>query len=282
MNLGAHMSIAGGLDKALLRGAQVGCTTIQIFTKNSNQWRTKDIKDEELTLFLERSKETKISPVIAHDGYLINLGTINEENKRKSVESLTEEIERADLLKIPYLVMHPGSHLKTGEQSGIQRIASNLNLVLEKTKKCQTMVLLETTAGQGTNLGYTFEQLAEIISLIKDNQRVGVCLDTCHIFAAGYDIRDKKSYEQTMKEFETILGLKKLKAIHLNDAKKDLGSKIDRHEHIGKGCIGLAGFKNLLNDPRLKDIPMILETPKSEDLKEDKENLKTLRSLIKN
>jgi len=281
MKLGAHMSIAGGVSEALLRGQELNCHTIQIFTKNNNQWQAKPISKDEADLFALRLKETKIFPVISHDCYLINLASVNQDTEQKSIAAFTDEILRADLLNIPYLVMHPGSHLQAGEKAGINRIAKNLNTIFKQINKTKTMILLETTAGQGTNLGYKFEQLAEIISLIKDKEKIGICLDTCHIFAAGYDIRDKKNYQKTFSEFDKIIGLDKLKVIHLNDSKKDLGCKVDRHEHIGKGFIGLNGFRLLLNDERLKDIPMVLETPKSPDGNADLENLDVLRKLIK-
>lgn len=281
MKLGSHMSSAGGVDKALLRGQKIGCQTIQLFTKKNNLWKAPQITEEERSLFFANIKQTGISPVVAHDGYLINLGTPHEENLKKSLEAFIDEIKRAETLNIPYLVMHPGSHLNSGEEAGLKRIAANLNTALKQTKDARVIILLETTAGQGTNLGYKFEHLAEMIALINNKKRIGVCLDTCHIFAAGYDIRDKQSYTDTIKKFDTVIGLDKLKVIHLNDAKKDLGSKVDRHEHIGKGAIGLGGFKLLLNDERLKEVPLILETPKDKEMIEDIENLRVLKSLLK-
>jgi deoxyribonuclease-4 len=198
----------------------------------------------------------------------------------KSCNSLKEEMERCNTLKIPNLVMHPGSHVGSGEETGLSKIAANINKLLAELKDNTVTLLLETTAGQGSNLGYTFEQLAQIIDQVEDKEHIGVCLDTCHVFAAGYPITDLKDYKKTMKSFDNIIGLDRLRIIHMNDSKKELGSKRDRHEHIGQGFIGLEGFRNIVNDPRLKKVPMILETPKEDDLEEDRENLKTLRGLV--
>ncbi len=279
MILGAHMSIAGGVDKAIERGASIDCDAIQIFVKNNNQWFAKEQTKEEIERFKKLQKETNIF-VFAHTGYLINLASPKEDVYEKSMESMLGEIIRCQKLDIPYLVLHPGSHLGTGEETGIKKIIKSLNKLFKETKKSTVKVLLETTSGQGTNLGYKFEHISEIIAGISEKTRTGVCFDTCHSFSAGYDIKSKDGYKKTMEEFDKIIGIKNLLAFHINDSKFPMGQKKDRHEHIGQGFLGLEAFENILNDKRFKNIPMVLETPKDEDLKEDVENLKTLRSLI--
>ncbi|OGL38517.1 MAG: deoxyribonuclease IV [Candidatus Schekmanbacteria bacterium GWA2_38_11] len=281
MFIGAHMSIAGGVDKAVERGSSINCTTIQIFTKSNTQWRTTPLKKKEVENFKKNVEITKISPVFGHNCYLINLASPDPEIYRKSIDTLLIELERSEILGLPYLVMHPGSHMGAGEKAGIERIAESLNKIFEKIKGYNVRVLLETTAGQGRSVGYRFEQLAEIMALVEFKEKLGVCLDTCHIFAAGYDIRSKYGYEKTTAEFNSIVGIDKIKAIHLNDSKKELGSKVDRHEHIGKGFIGLETFRYIMNDERFRLVPKVLETPKGEDMKEDVMNLKVLRGLIK-
>lgn len=278
--LGAHMSIAGGVDKSFLLGEEVGCETIQIFNKSNNQWHAKPLKTEEIESFKNNRERTGIEPVVAHDSYLINLASPDEGLLKKSREAFLIEMERCEILEIPYLVMHPGSHVGSGVETGLARIAESLNWLHDQTSGYRLQVLLETTAGQGTNLGFNFEQLSTIIKKVAAQERLGVCLDTCHVFAAGYDIGSEQGYADTWKQFEDVLGLDRLKVIHLNDAKKDLGSRVDRHEHIGAGAIGLEGFRRLVNDERLTHIPMILETPKGTDYAEDKENLAVLRGLI--
>jgi len=278
--LGAHMSIAGGVQNAPLRGRTAGCDTIQIFTKNSNQWKAPPLQQQAKQDFLQNLDKTGIAPVFAHNGYLINLASPNPELYEKSFNAMRDEIERAEFLQLPLIVIHPGSHTGDGEENGLKRIARSLKKLLKQTSGCSVRIALETTAGQGTNLGYTFEQLKSLIEQTA-NERIVVCFDTCHTFAAGYELRTRTGYKETMDRFEEVIGFDKLAVIHLNDSKKELGSKRDRHEHIGQGCIGLQGFKNLLNDPRFKNIPMVLETPKGPELKEDIENLKILRSLIK-
>jgi deoxyribonuclease-4 len=281
MLLGAHMSIAGGVFNAPLDGKKATCDTIQIFTKSSNQWKAKTLGDDEIARFFEEQKNTGVTVACAHDSYLINLGSPDDELYNKSIEAFGIELERCHVLKIPSLVMHPGSHVGSGEETGLKRIAESFNKLFSKQPDNKTIVCLETTAGQGTNLGYRFEQLAEIIEMVEDKSRMGICLDTCHLYASGYPLKEEKEYKATIKQFDTILGLERLKVIHLNDSKKGLGSKVDRHEHIGKGELGLEPFRHLLNDRRMAKIPMILETPKGEELLEDIENLKILRSLIK-
>jgi deoxyribonuclease-4 len=275
------MSISGGVFNSLLYGEELGCTTIQIFTKNNNQWNAKELTTEDVKKFFESQNKTKITPVIGHNGYLINLASPKEEVYKKSMESMLIELKRAELLGLPYLVMHPGSHLGSGEREGIKSISRSLNQLLKKTKGFKVKILLETTAGQGSSIGYRFEHLAEIIEKVKEGKRLGVCYDTCHTFAAGYDIRTKKAYQATFKEFDKVIGLSKLKVFHMNDSIKDLGSRVDRHEHIGEGKIGLEGFRLLMNDKRWEEIPKILETPKEEGTGKDIRNLDVLRSLVR-
>jgi deoxyribonuclease-4 len=271
------MSIAGGAFNALLDGEKLGCTTIQIFTKSSNQWRAKELGEEELSRYHAEQKRTGISPVIAHDSYLINLGSPDEALLAKSREAFKIEMERCELLKIPYLVTHPGAHMGQGEEDGLKKIASSLDWFFDNTGDLKAKVAIESTAGQGTSLGNRFEQLARIVELCKQPDRVMVCIDSCHIFAAGYDISNEDGYEKTISEFNRIIGLKRLVAIHLNDSKKGLGSRVDRHEHIGKGLIGEKAFGFFMKDKRLEKIPKILETPKENEM--DKVNLGILRRL---
>ena len=280
MRLGAHMPITGGVDKAVLRGHEVGCDVIQIFTRSPRQWRPRTLKDDEVMRFQENQRQSGIDPVIAHDCYLINLGSPDEELWRKSLGVFVEEMGHCQALNIPYLVIHPGSHVGTGEEAGLRRIAQALDEAHSETEGYRVEVLLEITAGQGTNLGYSFEQLAQLLALVADDSRLGICFDTCHAFAAGYELRTREGYEAAFQGLDELIGLPRLKCIHLNDAKGDLGSRLDRHEHIGHGSLGLEAFRMLLNDARLKDLPMVLETPKGPEFAEDKENLKVLRSLI--
>jgi deoxyribonuclease-4 len=279
--IGAHMSIAGGVYNSLTFGKELGCTTIQIFTKNNNQWKAKELTGEDVKKFKENQKKTGISPVVGHNGYLINLASPKEAIYRQSLDSMLIELKRAELLALPYLVIHPGSHLGTGEKAGIKKIARSIDWLHRETKGFRVKICLETTAGQGSAIGFRFEQIAEIIERVKENQRLGVCYDTCHTFAAGYDIRTKTSYESTFKEFDKLIGLEKLKVFHMNDSMKDLNSRVDRHQHIGEGKIGLEGFRLLMNDPRWEKIPKILETPKEGGTEKDKKNLNVLRKLAK-
>ncbi|MFI5253500.1 MAG: deoxyribonuclease IV [Bacteroidota bacterium] len=279
--IGAHESIAGGVYTAFERAESVGCATLQVFTKNSNQWAAKPLTEEDIANYKSAASKSTIKPVVAHDSYLINLCAVSPEILKKSREAFTDELQRCEALGIPYLNFHPGGHMGRGEEDGIKYIIESLNIAHEQTKGFHVKSVIETTAGQGTTLGYRFEQLKAMINGVDEPERMAVCIDTCHIFAAGYDIATPEAYERTMKEFSDIIGFNKLAAIHVNDSKKGLGSKVDRHEHIGKGAIGIGGFRNLMNDPRLKKIPKILETPKGEDLAEDRMNLATLRKLIK-
>jgi len=281
MLFGAHESIAGGVYKAIERGKQATCDTIQIFNKSNNQWRAAKLQSDDIDRFFELIEETGVTVATSHTSYLINIASPDPALNEKSYKSLKEEMERCETLKIPNLVMHPGSHVGTGEEAGMNRIAENINRLFDELTDNNVTLLLETTAGQGTNLGYTFEQLAYIIDRVENKEKIGVCLDTCHIFAAGYPLADPNDYRKTMKSFDKIIGLDCLKIIHINDSMKEFGSKRDRHEHIGKGLIGLDGFRNIVNDKRLEKTPMILETPKGEDLAEDIENLKVLRGLVR-
>lgn len=277
--LGAHTSISGGFYKSIEKGIKIGATAIQIFTKNNKSWTGKEITLKEINKFKETQKKSNIKYVIAHSSYLINIGSPNKETEEKSVESLEKEVKRCEQLGIPYLVIHPGAHLKNTEEECLQQIARNLDIILNKCSGT-THILLETTAGQGTNVGYKFEHIKKIRSLSKEKHKIGVCIDTCHIFAAGYDISTPNGYNKTIDEFSKIIGLKNLKAIHLNDSKTELGSKKDRHENIGKGKIPLKIFALIMNDPRLEKIPKILETPVQNSDEYAKE-IKLLKSLIK-
>jgi deoxyribonuclease-4 len=278
--LGAHQSIAGGVEKSLERGQAVGCDTIQIFVKSPNRWVSKPLADDNIVAFGEMVKETGIWPVFAHALYLINLATPDDALWQKSLDALADDLERCELLGLPGLVIHPGSHMGSGEEEGIARIAAALDEVHKRLPGYEVQVWLEVTAGQGAHLGYTFEQLRAMIDSVKAPERLGICFDTAHAFAAGYELRVPEGYEATWAVFDQVLGLDRLKAIHLNDSKRELGSRVDRHEHIGKGLLGLEPFRFLLNDPRFRGIPMTLETDKGPDLAEDRENLEVLRSLV--
>jgi len=281
MLLGAHMSIAGGVYNAVLDGEKAGCDVIQIFTKQPNQWKAKVLTDDEIARFFEEQKRTGVITVCAHTSYLINLGSPDDELYQKSIDAFKIEMERCEVLKIPQLVMHPGSHVGSGEEAGLKRIAAAFNRILDEMQDGKTSICIETTAGQGTNLGYKYEQLARIMDMVENKERISVCLDTCHIYSAGYPLQDPRKYRETLKAFDDTIGLKRLKVIHCNDSKKPFGEKKDRHEHIGEGELGLEPFRNMMNDRRLNKVPKILETPKSDDLHEDIENLNILRSLIK-
>lgn len=278
MRFGAHMSIAGGIDNAPLRGREVGCDTIQIFTKNNNQWKAKRLLKEEIQRFKKNQKETNISPVVVHTAYLINIASADEKIYQKSLDALSIEMERTEALGLPYLVLHPGAHLGSGEKNGLDKIIQSLNILHKKAKNFKMKILLETTAGQGTSLGYCFEHFACILEGVKEKNRLGMCLDTSHVFAAGYNIKIKKGYEETMKLFDSLIGIDKIKAFHVNDSKRPLGSRVDRHEHIGRGFIGKNGFKHLLRDERFSSLPMILETPKDFE-GADRKNLRVLRRI---
>ena len=281
MLFGAHESIAGGVFNAVILGQKATCDTIQMFNKSSNQWRAKKLESKEIDEFFRQIELTRVTVSVSHTSYLINIASPDQALNKKSFDALKEELERCGVLKIPNLVLHPGSHVGSGEETGMNLISENINRLFEALPDGKVCLLLETTAGQGTNLGYTFEQLAYMIDRVEDKKRVGVCLDTCHIFAAGYPIIAPKDYKKTIKHFDDVIGLDRLRIIHVNDSLKEFGSKKDRHEHIGKGHIGLDGISNFVNDKRLAKVPMVLETPKEDDLVEDIENLRVLRSLVK-
>ena len=287
--LGAHLSIAGGLPRAVDRAEASGCRALQIFTKSAGQWRARELPPEEIALFRRRVRETKLRPVVAHNSYLINVAAADPALRRKSITALRDELDRAESLGLDGLVMHPGSYTSGTEGGGLKLIGDALAAILASRPDGQTRILLEHTAGQGTNLGHRFEHLAEIIDRVGGSSRVGVCLDTCHLLAAGYDICSEEGYRETFQQFGRLVGFSRLKAFHLNDSKKPCGSRVDRHEHIGQGCIGVEPFRRLVNDPRFAKLPMLLETPKldtpeSRRLSDadplDRMNLELLESLI--
>jgi deoxyribonuclease-4 len=288
--LGAHLSISGGLPRAVDRAVASRCEALQIFTKSAGQWRARVIPDDEIVLFRRRVADTGIHPVIAHDSYLINIAAAAPALREQSLAALLEEYDRADALGLQGLVMHPASFTTGTESEGLRLIASGLRALLRTRRRATPLILLEHTAGQGTNLGHRFEHLAEIIDQLDGSPRVGVCLDTCHLLAAGYDICSEQGYVQTFREFDRLVGLDRLKAFHLNDSKKPCGSRVDRHEHIGKGCLGLEPFRRIVTDPRFAGLPMLLETPKLDTPESrrrsdvdpwDARNLRTLRRLMR-
>ncbi len=279
---GAHMSIAGGYYKALLAAQNHGCQTVQLFTKNNTQWNAKPLSDEEVALFRKSLRQCRLKYPTAHDSYLINLASPEKELFRRSVESFIEEMHRAERLGLRYLVTHPGSPLDQGEEFGLQRVAQALDEVQARCSGFKVQILLETTAGQGNQLGHRFEHLAEILKQVKEPARLGICFDTCHVFAAGYPLSPEKAYRSTLREFDRLIGLRRLKCYHVNDSRKELGSRVDRHAHIGKGLLGLEPFRLLVNDRRFRNKPMILETPKEEGpIKDmDRINLQALQNLV--
>lgn len=279
--IGAHMSIAGGMDKAIERGASVNCRTIQIFLKNNNQWKGKRISEDERREFRRAEEETGIEPIFAHSCYLINLAATDAGICKKSVAAMADEMERAEFLGVPFIVFHPGAHVGAGEEAGMRKIGDAVNGLIRRTRKLRVKLAYETTAGQGSSIGYCFEHLRRLLDMATDPERVGVCFDTCHVFAAGYDLRTQESYNKTMKTFDDLVGLDRILGFHINDSKKPLGSRRDRHEHIGKGLLGAKAFGFLLRDQRFAHVPKVLETPKGPDLKEDKENLARLRRLAR-
>jgi deoxyribonuclease-4 len=274
------MSIAGGLHLAFTRIRKVKGEALQIFLSNQRQWETTPLTSEMVAEFRQQWEENNHLPVAAHDSYLINLAAPDPLTLEKSVAAFADELQRAAALGIPFLVTHPGSHRGEGVEAGLERFVENMDRAITRSKTSTVMVLIENTAGQGTNLGSTFEEISFIISESQYGDGLGVCFDTSHAFAAGYDIRTRATYEDTLSKFDQIIGLERLKFFHINDSKRPLDSRVDRHEHIGEGEIGLAGFRLLLNDLRFRRHPMVLETPKGKELKEDKANLKVLRSLI--
>lgn len=280
--LGAHMSIAGGCYKAIDSGHAVGCQCVQLFTKNNNQWRAKELTVDDVARFRQSLEACEIEHTLVHNSYLINLASPDEELWRKSLDAYIVELQRAEQLGIPYLVMHPGSYTSSSEEAGLRRVVEALDEIHRQLPGLKVMTLLETTAGQGTNLGHRFEHLATILAGVAAPERVAVCVDTCHVFAAGYPISTEADYQQTFKAIDTTFGIGQIRAFHLNDSQKGLGSRVDRHAHIGEGAIGLEGFRLLLADDRFTQIPMYLETPKGDRDGEELDviNLRTLRGLI--
>ncbi|MBI5154790.1 deoxyribonuclease IV [Candidatus Poribacteria bacterium] len=276
------MSVAGGVEKAPARAASVGCTAMQIFVKNNNRWSGPPIPPESASAYREELAAVGIQPdaVFAHACYLINLASDKPGVIERSIAALEDELRRCALIDVPCLVIHPGAHMGQGRDAGIAQIAARCRAVIGRTPDITTRILFETTAGTGTNIGATFEDLRDLLAAVDRPDRTGICLDTCHVFAAGYDIRTPEGYSDTIARFDAIVGLGHLRAIHLNDSKTPFNSRKDRHEHIGKGHIGLDAFRCLLNDPRMKAIPMSLETDKGPDLQEDRMNLDALRALL--
>lgn len=280
---GAHMSIAGGCHNALLSAQRLQCDTAQLFTKNNNQWVGKTLTPADIALFHQTQAETKLQFLTAHDCYLINLASPNVELYQKSLEAFVDEVQRADALGLSYLVTHPGAATDGDEDAGLTRVALALDEVQRRCPTAKVQVLLETTAGQGTSLGHRFEHLGTIFDRVQQPERLGVCLDTCHVFAAGYPLAPAKDFKATFKTFDNIIGLDRLKVFHVNDSLKPLGSRVDRHAHLGKGCLGLEPFALLVKDRRFRNHPMILETPKEGDNDEEMDvvNLGILRDLCR-
>ena len=278
--LGAHVSILGGIHKAPHHGRIATCEVVQIFTRPRNRWVADELPAGEAERLWKAQEETGVRVVCAHDSYLINLASPDRALFRNSLKVFLDEMSRCDLLGIPMLVAHPGSHVGSGERKGLKRVGEALNRIFDRTPDGRVRICLETTAGQGTSLGYRFEHLADILDRVEDRDRLGICLDTCHVFAAGYPIRTQAGYRKTLRAFDELLGLDRLRVLHINDSKRACGSRIDRHEHIGRGCIGTGPFRFFLNDRRFARVPKILETPKSSP-RDDRKNLKILRSLVR-
>lgn len=304
---GAHMSIAGGYHKALLLAQEHGCETIQLFTsqpkvwpviaapaskvalqegkrlaRHSSPWQAKELDEEEVRMFRQTLRRTRLKLPLAHNSYLINLASPDEALYRRSIEAFVVELQRAERLGLRYLVMHPGAHVDSGEEAGLSRVAAALDEAHRRCPGFRVQVLLETTAGQGSTLGHRFEHLARILSGVAEPGRLGVCFDTCHVFAAGYALAPERDYRATMREFDRVIGLKRLRAFHVNDSLKPQGSRVDRHAHLGQGCLGLEPFRLLVNDPRFRTRPMVLETPKESPDNDDMDtvNLGVLRGLV--
>jgi deoxyribonuclease-4 len=273
------MSIGGGVHTAIERACSIGCTAMQIFVKNNMQWFARPLTRPEIGAFLKHTQRRELLSVFAHANYLINLAATNPQFHANSLRALAEELIRADQLKLPFLVLHPGAHLGAGEEAGLESIIESIDRVLSGIPKIKTRIALETTAGQGSCLGSKFEHLAYIISRVREPERLCICLDTAHVFAAGYDIGSEAAVRKIFAQFHRTIGLDRLVAIHLNDSKTVRGSRVDRHEHVGKGKIGLEAFRFIMRDRRFRKIPKVLETPKGKDLREDVENLRTLRIL---
>ena len=278
--LGAHMSIGGGVHRAIERSCSISATAMQIFVKNNMQWFAKPLDRAEIKAFIEHTQRCEIDAVFAHANYLINLSATNPQFHANSLRALAEELTRADQLELPFLVMHPGAHLGAGEQAGLDKIVGSIDAVHTVLPKVKTKIALETTAGQGSCLGDKFEQIGYVIDNVREPERLCVCLDTAHVHAAGYDLRTESSTRKMFAEFDRTIGLSRLAALHLNDSKTERGTRVDRHEHIGKGKIGVNAFRFIMREPRFRKIPKVLETPKGKELLEDVENMNTLRSLL--
>ena len=278
--LGAHMSIAGGLQKSIERAVAAGCGTLQIFTRSSNQWKGKPITDKDADLFRQAFASSGLHEIISHDIYLINLAAAPGDTRDKSLAAFADEMNTCARLGINKIVMHPGSHTTDSPEAGLERVIAAFDQLFEEASLFEGLVLLETTAGQGTNLGRTFEELQTIVNGSKYPQRFGICFDTCHTFAAGYNTATPEGYADVMAQFDQLLGIERLHCFHFNDSKKGLGSRVDRHEHIGQGTLGLEPFRFIMNDPRFVQIPKILETPKGDDDAMDQVNLTLLRGLV--
>jgi deoxyribonuclease IV len=282
------MSVAGGLPRAVERAVAHRCEALQIFAKNANQWRGRPLPPEEIKAFRAQLNAAGIGPVVSHASYLINLASTLPGLRQQSLEAMGDELDRAEALGLLGVVLHPGCYTVGNEAEGLALIAEGLLELLRARRRGKTMILLEHTAGQGTSLGATFEQLASIMAKMNDHRRVGVCLDTCHLLASGYDLCSPEGYASTFTQFGRLVGFDRLKAFHLNDSKKPLGSRVDRHEHIGQGCLGLEPFRRIVNDRRFRHLPMLLETPKAEGKPKgaigidplDERNLNTLRGLV--
>jgi deoxyribonuclease IV len=273
------MSIGGGVHMAIERACSIDCRAMQMFVKNNMQWFARPLMREEIRAFLEHRQRGELLSIFAHANYLINLAATHPPFHANSLRALSEELIRANQLELPFLVVHPGAHLGAGEQAGLEKIIASIDRVLTRLPKVKTKIALETTAGQGSCLGHSFEQIGFIIDNVRQPERLCVCLDTAHVFAAGYDIGSESAIRKMFRQFDRVIGLDRLAAIHLNDSKMARGSRVDRHEHIGKGKIGLDAFRYIMRSPRFKKIPKVLETPKGKDMREDVENLKMLRAL---
>jgi deoxyribonuclease-4 len=278
--LGAHMSIAGGAAKAIDRACSIGCNAMQIFVKNNMQWFARPLTRDEVRAFIAHEQRLAITSAFAHSSYLINLAATNPRFHANSIRALAEELVRADQLELPFLVLHPGAHLGAGEEAGLNAVVDSINRVFRQIPKVKTRIALETTAGQGSCLGHRFEEIAYIIASVSEPERLCVCLDTAHVFAAGYHLGSRAGTARTLAEFNEIVGFEYLAALHLNDSKTERGSRVDRHAHIGQGKIGLEAFRYIMRHPRLRKIPKVLETPKERDLADDIKNIKTLRGLL--
>ncbi|HTL02801.1 MAG TPA: deoxyribonuclease IV [Vicinamibacterales bacterium] len=285
--IGAHMSVAGGLPNAIARAQLHECEALQIFTKNASQWRARPLPDEEVAAFRLAARNSGIAPIVAHASYLINVATANPALRAQSIAALGEELDRAEALGLLGVVLHPGARLATAEHVAVELVVTALAQVLSERPKGKAMILLEHTAGQGSAMGATFEQIAAMLNGVRSKKRLGVCLDTCHLLAAGYDLCSEDGYAATFERFEALIGFDRLKVFHVNDSKKPCRSRVDRHEHIGQGCIGLEPFRRLVNDPRFDHLPMLIETEKSDTREKmrltpdplDVMNLETLRKL---